>query len=162
MGEDFFIPFAMFGAAVLIVFFALQAQHKRRELEHKQRMLALEKGLPVPPSFIAEKPKAHNPYAAPFVWIAIGFGLLIISCPIGKPQISCFASIPLFIFFALLIPVVAFLLITLFFFMPLDGKFTILGCEISTTENVTNFDNDETSIANLPAAVISTISSKTQ
>lgn len=103
MGEDFFIPFAMFGAAVLIVFFALQAQHKRRELEHKQRMLALEKGLPVPPSFIAEKPKAHNPYAAPLVWIAIGFGLLIMAWPIGEPQMAGVAAIPLCIGVALLI-----------------------------------------------------------
>jgi len=103
MGEGFFIPFAMFGAAVLIVFFALQAQHKRRELEHKQRMLALEKGLPVPPSFSAEKPKAHNPYAAPLVWIAIGIGLLLMAWPIGEPQLAGVAAIPLCIGVALLI-----------------------------------------------------------
>jgi hypothetical protein len=101
--EGFFIPFAMFGAAVLIVFFALQAQHRRRELEHKERMLALEKGMPIPPSPTEEKPKPRNPYAAALVWIAIGVGLFIMAIPVSEPNLTGVAAIPLCIGVALLI-----------------------------------------------------------
>jgi hypothetical protein len=103
MGEDFLPTLIVFGAAVLIVFFALQAQHKRRELEHRERMQALEKGLPVPPSLNAEKPKAHNPYVAALVWIGIGVGLIIMSWPVDAAELAGVAAIPLCIGIALLI-----------------------------------------------------------
>ncbi len=78
--EEVFIPISMFGAAVMIVYFAINAQFKRRQLEHKQRMLALEKGVDLPPSLIEEtvkKPKPQNPYTAGLVWIGIGVGLVL-------------------------------------------------------------------------------------
>jgi hypothetical protein len=103
MAEDVLPVLIVFGAAVLIVFFALQAQHRRRELEHKERMQALEKGLPIPPSLTAERPKFHNPYVAALVWIAIGVGLVIMSWPIGEGNLAGVAAIPLCIGIALLI-----------------------------------------------------------
>ncbi len=109
--EDILVPISMFGAAVLIVYFAINAQFKRRQLEHKQRMLAIEKGMEVPPSLIEErpkKPKHHNPYTAALVWIGIGVGLVLYGflfptewC--AGPGFYSFGVIPLCIGIALLI-----------------------------------------------------------
>ena len=103
MYEDFLPVLIVFGAAVLIVFFALQAQHRRRELEHKERMQALEKGLPIPPSLVTERPKTHNPYVAALVWIAIGVGMILMFWSVGQGELAGVAAIPLCIGLALLV-----------------------------------------------------------
>ena len=108
---EFMIPISMFGAVVLIIWFAVNAQYKRRQMEHKQRMLALEKGIDLPPSLVEErpkKPKYHNPYTAALVWIGIGVGLvfygfLFPSEWCAGPGFYSFGVIPLCIGIAVLI-----------------------------------------------------------
>lgn len=107
--EDILIPLAFFALAVIIVVVAINAQFKRRELEHKERMLALEKGLPVPSSLVTEEPKQRNPYRAPLVWIAIGVGMLVFALVKSKASIAGLSAIPLCIGIALLIANVVYL-----------------------------------------------------
>ena len=109
--EEVLIPISMFGAAVLIVYFAVNAQFKRRQLEHKERMMALEKGADLPPSLVEErikKPKPQNPYAAALVWIGIGIGLVLYGFLFPSeweagPGFYSIGAIPLCIGIALLI-----------------------------------------------------------
>ena len=108
---EFMIPISMFGAVVLIIWFAVNAQYKRRQMEHKERMLAIEKGMDIPPSLVEDKPKKpkhHNPYTAALVWIAIGvgmafYGFLFPSEWEAGPGFYSFAAIPLCVGIALLI-----------------------------------------------------------
>jgi preprotein translocase subunit YajC len=108
---EFMIPISMFGAVVLIIWFAVNAQFKRRQMEHKERMLAIEKGDEIPPSLIEDrpsKPKYHNPYKAGLVWIAVGIGLAFHGFLFpaeweAGPGLYSVAAIPLFIGIALLI-----------------------------------------------------------
>jgi len=107
--EDILVPLAFFALVVIVVVVALGAQFKRRELEHKERMLALEKGLPVPPSLHIEEPKQRNPYRAPLVWIAIGVGMLVFALIKSKASIAGLSAIPLCIGIGLLIANVLYL-----------------------------------------------------
>jgi hypothetical protein len=73
MAEEL-IPVTMFicGAAIAIV--AIVLHSKRNQLDHQERILALEKGQPLP-----EKPlvpaREKNPYFWGFVFIAVGLAL---------------------------------------------------------------------------------------
>jgi preprotein translocase subunit YajC len=104
--EDVLIPITFFALALVIVIVAINAQYKRRLLEHKQRMMALEKGLPMPPSLVEEKVKPFNPYAAPLVWIFLGIGVGIFGMIIGTMELVGLAVIPLCIGIGLLIALI--------------------------------------------------------
>ena len=105
------IVFAFCAVPVLIVIFVIKAQQARQKLEHDERMLALEKGMEIPPSLIKEpikEPKFKNPYAASLVWIGIGvgagiFGFAFPDSWLVGPGFGAFSAIPICIGIALLI-----------------------------------------------------------
>lgn len=70
-----------FGIAIV----AFRARAKRNQLEHEERMLALEKGLPVPtPS--TPPIKKRNPYIWGFVLMAFGIAISIGMLNEGDPD----------------------------------------------------------------------------
>lgn len=67
-----FIPFIAILGGVVIAVMAMKHRLKRNQLEHAERMLAIEKGVQLPPSMIAPASRGN-----PYIWglILIGFGL---------------------------------------------------------------------------------------
>lgn len=74
--EDIIIPLAFFATVVLIVYFSIKYRNRAKELDHKERMLAIEKGVALPemPDMPQTKRKEHNPFMAPFILMGIGMG----------------------------------------------------------------------------------------
>ncbi len=66
------IPIIAVVGGVGIALAAFRHQAKRAELEHQERMLAIEKGVPLPPTMLPPA-RRRNPYV--FGFILIGFGL---------------------------------------------------------------------------------------
>lgn len=65
------VPIVIFLVGFGIAAIAIWARSKKNQLEHQERMMALEKGVPLPEKvFVPPKPK--NPYLWGFVFIAIG------------------------------------------------------------------------------------------
>jgi hypothetical protein len=95
--SDIIVPLAFFALVLVIVIVGINARHKRRLLEHQQRMLAIEKGLPLPPTLVEEQPKIRNPYRTPLIWAGLGLGILIFGIFKWKESIMGLAAIPLFI-----------------------------------------------------------------
>ncbi|MCF7810980.1 hypothetical protein K9N50_08315 [bacterium] len=58
---------------VLVVYFIVQYANKRKQFEHDERMLAIEKGANIP----IAPPKEKNPYIWPFVFMGAGLALFI-------------------------------------------------------------------------------------
>lgn len=73
--EDIFVPIAFFAAVVAIVYLSIQANLRRAKMEHEERMLAIEKGVALPP--LRPPEKMRNPYKWPVILIAIGFAMLV-------------------------------------------------------------------------------------
>ncbi len=71
--DEILIPISFFGACVCVVYFTTQARMKRAKMEHEERMLAMEKGIPVPPR---KEQVAKNPYKWPIILIALGIAWL--------------------------------------------------------------------------------------
>ena len=101
--EDLIIAPLFFAFVLIIVIVALNARHKRRLLEHQQRMLSIEKGLPLPPTLVEEQPKIRNPYRAPLIWAGLGLGILILGLVVSTAKLVGLAAIPLCIGLGLLI-----------------------------------------------------------
>jgi hypothetical protein len=72
---------AGFGIAIV----AFRMRMKRNQLEHEERMLALEKGLPVPPPSTPPV-KKRNPYIWGFVLMAFGLALSLGIMSEGDPD----------------------------------------------------------------------------
>ncbi len=68
------VPVVMFLSGAGIAITAMILRSKRNQLEHQQRMTAMEKGIPLPESPITQ-PKEKNPYFWGFVFIAFGLAL---------------------------------------------------------------------------------------
>ena len=90
---NFLIPVSFFATCAFIVHTAINANMKRRQHEHDERMLALEKGVQVP--IAPERRKRYNPYLWPSIFIAVGLGLLIAHIIEGDED-WVWALIPLF------------------------------------------------------------------
>ncbi|MBU0519658.1 hypothetical protein KKA00_12730 [bacterium] len=75
MNEEIFIPITLFFVGFGIAAIAMYAKIKKNQAEHAERMLAIEKGAPLPETPI-ERPKPKNPYIWGFVLIA--FGLVMV------------------------------------------------------------------------------------
>ncbi|MDP8206787.1 MAG: DUF6249 domain-containing protein [Candidatus Electryonea clarkiae] len=67
-----------FLAVISIFLFAINRKYKINELEHKERMLAIEKGQPLPMRIPDSKPKSKYPFTWSFVLIGFGFAITAI------------------------------------------------------------------------------------
>ena len=70
------IPLVFILAGLGIALTALKHRAKRNELEHQERMLALERGAPLPPAMVPP-PRTKNPYLWGFILVAFGLALSI-------------------------------------------------------------------------------------
>ena len=68
------IPIVFLILGTIIAIAALKHRAKRNQLEHEERMLALEKGASLPEPIVPE-PKKRNPYLWAFILIAFGLAL---------------------------------------------------------------------------------------
>ncbi len=74
-----FIPiFAIVGGIALAIS-ALNHRAKRSEMEHRERMMAIEKGAPLPqmPAMVLPQSRERNPYLWGFILLAVGLALVI-------------------------------------------------------------------------------------
>jgi len=92
--------FVVFVAGAAIAITAIIVYYHSRKLENKERLAAIEKGIPLPQS--QEPPKPYGTLKASLVWIAVGFGVIIFLGAVGK-EAATMGFIPLFIGIALLI-----------------------------------------------------------
>jgi cadmium resistance protein CadD (predicted permease) len=98
------IPIFMVFAAVIIVIVAIIVGAKNKELEHKERVLYLEKGIPIPekPSKRV-KPGYVGKRTGGLVFVAIGLGVMIANWVVAGAIAGVWGLIPLFIGIGLLI-----------------------------------------------------------
>jgi Na+/glutamate symporter len=61
----------------IIIIFAIQRNYKTRQLEHHERIAAIEKGVDIPMS-APSRTKPHYPFTWPFIFIAFGLALILI------------------------------------------------------------------------------------
>jgi hypothetical protein len=96
---------AVFGTLLLILIVVLMDNKSRRirtKLLHDERMLALEKGLPVPME-LGDFGKKRRPYVRGLVFLAIGVGLIIMGATTNDEGVIGFGVIPAMIGIALII-----------------------------------------------------------
>ncbi|MBU0507568.1 hypothetical protein KKH27_01845 [bacterium] len=91
-----------FAVAIIIVLAALRSRRIRHEMLHRERMLALEKGLPVPMDY-TEQARKRRPYVTGLVWAAIGLGIVLWGIIAPEDDLNAWGLIPLFVGIALLI-----------------------------------------------------------
>lgn len=60
-----------------IVLTAIRSRNRRNEMLHQERMMAIEKGLPIPPDYL-ESTARRRPYVRGLVWSALGLGLMVL------------------------------------------------------------------------------------
>jgi len=95
---DHIVSIVFFATVILIVYLALRARSKRNELEHQERMLALERGVDIPltPSHHQKVRKCRNPYAWPFAFIGIGLAMVLGNILTGDYDLT-WSFFPLFL-----------------------------------------------------------------
>ncbi|HXV13164.1 MAG TPA: DUF6249 domain-containing protein [Candidatus Krumholzibacteria bacterium] len=100
-----FIPIIGVLGGVLIAVTAVVVGGRRKELEHRERIIAMEKGLPVPgPMVEPERPKYAGRRANGLVMTGIGLALTIaLSAEEGFADGGVWGLIPLFIGVGLLV-----------------------------------------------------------
>jgi hypothetical protein len=100
-----FIPIIGILGGVFIAVTAVVMNGRRKELEHRERILALEKGQPIPtPMTEPERPKYSSRRTNGFVMAGIGLALTIaLSAEEGFSDGGVWGLIPLFIGVGLLI-----------------------------------------------------------
>jgi len=67
------ISIGFFAAIVVMVYFGVKGWIKRNQMEHEERMLAIEKGAEIPMA----PTRVKNPYVWPLVLIALGIAMII-------------------------------------------------------------------------------------
>ncbi|HLF24136.1 MAG TPA: DUF6249 domain-containing protein [Burkholderiales bacterium] len=100
-----FIPILAVLGGVMIAITAVVMNGRRKELEHRERILAMEKGLPLPsPAVERERPKYSGRRTNGFVMAGIGLALTIaLTAEEGFSDGGVWGLIPLFIGIGLLI-----------------------------------------------------------
>ena len=100
-----FIPILMVCGGVLIAITAVIVNGRKKEQEHRERVLALEKGIPLPQSTqeAVERPKFSNRRANGLVMTGIGLALTIGMWTSDGAESGVWGLIPLFIGIGLLI-----------------------------------------------------------
>ena len=96
---------AVFGTLLLILIVVLMDNKSRRirtKLLHDERMLALEKGLPVPME-LGDFGKKRRPYVRGLIFLAVGLGLMAFGGVTGDEDVVGFGIIPGMIGIALLL-----------------------------------------------------------
>lgn len=96
---------AVFGTLLLILIVVLMDNKSRRirtKLLHDERMLALEKGLPVPTE-LGDFGRKRRPYVRGLVFLAVGVGLMIMGAFMIDDGMIGFGAIPAMIGIALII-----------------------------------------------------------
>ncbi len=98
------IPIIGILGGVFIAVTAVVMNGRRKELEHRERILAMEKGLPVPgPVIEPERPKYSSRRTNGLVMTGIGLALTIALCAEEGTDGGLWGLIPLFIGLGLLI-----------------------------------------------------------
>jgi len=87
---------------LLIVVSAFRTRHVKAEMLHRERMLALEKGLPIPPDYL-EGPHRKRPFVAGLIWAGIGLGAVVWGIIEGESDANAWGLIPFFVGIALII-----------------------------------------------------------
>lgn len=91
-----------FIVVIVIVLAALRNRRFRLDALHKERMLAIEKGQPVPTDLLIESSR-RRPYVAGLVWAAVGAGLLLWSLGDTDSDIRGFGFVALLVGIGLLV-----------------------------------------------------------
>jgi hypothetical protein len=82
ISDSFIVLFSMIPAvlALLIPIIAIWTSHRRQlqevEARHRERLAAIEKGLPVPPDPVAPPRKVGSPLLRGLVWLGVGLALV--------------------------------------------------------------------------------------
>jgi hypothetical protein len=97
-----FFVVGFFVVALLIRLTDFRNRRVKAEMLHRERMLALEKGLPVPPDYL-EGPKRRRPFVAGLVWAGIGLGAVVWGIIEGENDANAWGLIPFFVGIALLV-----------------------------------------------------------
>jgi len=79
------IPIIAIVGGVGIALAAFRHQAKRAELEHQERMLAIEKGVPLPPAMLPPA-RRRNPYIWGFILIGFGLAMMVAMLIEGEPD----------------------------------------------------------------------------
>lgn len=99
-----FIPIIGVLGGVFIAVTAIVMGGRRKELEHRERITAMEKGLPVPgPVIEPERPKFSSRRANGLVMSGIGLALTIALFTVDGPEAGVWGLIPMFIGIGLLV-----------------------------------------------------------
>lgn len=72
------IPIIFLTGGVIIALVAINRRHKLRMMEHQERLLAIEKGQPIPVVPDPVRSKNNHHFAWPFVLIGLGLALFLI------------------------------------------------------------------------------------
>ena len=91
-----------FVVVLLIVLTAFRNRRVKAEMLHRERMLALEKGLPIPPDYLGG-PKRRRPFVAGLIWAGIGLGAVVWGIIEGENDANAWGLIPFFVGIALII-----------------------------------------------------------
>ena len=59
-----------------IVYVSIRARNQKNQMLHQERMLAIEKGLPVPPDYLDHMPR-RRPYVRGLQFAGLGLGLMV-------------------------------------------------------------------------------------
>lgn len=98
------IPILAVCGGVLISITAIIVNGRKKEQEHRERLVALEKGIPLPPTTAhVERPKFSNRRANGLVMTGIGLALTIAMWTQEGAEAGVWGLIPLFIGIGLLI-----------------------------------------------------------
>jgi len=82
-----FIPIIAIFAGFGIALAALRHQAKRHQMEHEERMLAIEKGVALPPAALPP-PRRRNPYFWGFVLLGLGLAFIIARLIEGRMHLT--------------------------------------------------------------------------
>jgi hypothetical protein len=98
------IPILFVMGGILIAITAIIMHGRRKDLEHRERVIAMEKGLPIPePVPVKERPKYSNRRANGLVLTGIGVAVTIAMWVEDGSSTGVWGLIPLFIGIGLLV-----------------------------------------------------------
>jgi hypothetical protein len=97
-----FFVVGSFVVLLLIVLTAFRNRRVRAEMLHRERMLALEKGLPVPPDYL-EGLRRRRPFVAGLIWAGMGLGIVGWGIIEGESDVNAWGLIPFFVGVALIL-----------------------------------------------------------